>query len=64
MDDSFWTVDEVSRSLRVVLYKNYKTVRENTWDGLFKTEFLLDPETAVKVRNKIDLERFQLEVRY
>lgn len=63
-DDSVWTIED-GCLLDIVLSKSDTFKQDEIWESLLNDDrFKPDPLTFHEMRKKLDLERFQLEVRY
>lgn len=62
-DDSLWTIEDGS-VLDIVLSKADTFKQDEIWESLLEGDgYKPDPLTLHEMRKKLDLERFQLEVR-
>lgn len=60
LDDLVWTVED-RKKLYITLAKGDVRTKENTWEGLLKDNYLVDPWLLHEMQKKLDLERFQIE---
>ena len=61
-DESVWTIED-QKLLRIQLVKADERTKDNCWLSLLEGQFIPDPMTLNGMRKKLDLERFQIEVK-
>ena len=61
-DESTWTIED-RKLLRIQLVKADERTKDHCWLSLLEGQFTPDPITLNEMRKKLDLERFQLEVK-
>lgn len=61
-DETVWTVED-NKLLNIVLAKADVTLKDEIWESLLEGDmYKPDPFTLHMMRQKLDLERFQIEV--
>lgn len=60
VDESTWTIED-SKLLRILLVKGRSSCSGGCWSSLLQDQFPADPLTFHTMRQKLDLERYQLE---
>ncbi|VVC24872.1 Hypothetical protein CINCED_3A014389 [Cinara cedri] len=64
-DESLWLLEDEGTLLKIILIKADYIKKEIVWESLLEDgSFKADPITYIEMKKKIDLEKFQIEVRY
>lgn len=61
-DESLWTLED-RKKINVALVKADPITSEAIWEGLLTNKYFADALTLHEMRKKLDLEKFQIEVR-
>ena len=62
VDESTWTIED-KKLLTIQLIKADERTKDQCWLSLLENQFIPDAFVLNEMRKKLDLERFQLEVR-
>lgn len=63
-DESIWLLEDEGTLLKIILIKADYIKKEIVWESLLEDgSFKADPITYIEMKKKIDLEKFQIEVR-